>query len=119
MTKIQIKNAIYYCYNGVSTAEKALGGKYQLDLDIYYDATKAIESDDVSYAINYNDVLFTVSDIVENETFNLIETLADNILLNLLEEYDLVEKATVRIRKIDVPINHCVDYVEVEASKER
>ena len=114
LTKLQIKNAIYYAYHGVANAEKALGGRYQVDLDIWYNAEPAINSDDVNDAINYQDVLYVVSDIIQNDNFNLIEALANEILVVLLESYPKIEKITTRIRKLNAPVNQYVDFIEVE-----
>jgi len=119
LTKLSISNAIFYAYHGVEKAEKQLGGKYAVDLDLWYDASEAISSDAIGPAINYQNVLFWVSDIIQNETYNLIETLAFNILDNIMKQFILVEKATIRIRKCNAPIRHIIDYVEVEQTIER
>jgi len=119
LTKLKIKNAIYYGYHGVAAAEKALGGKYQVDLEIWYNAESAINTDDISYAINYQDVLYTVSDIIQNENFNLIEALANEILVVILDRFTIIEKATINIRKLSAPVNQYLDYIEVEQTVER
>lgn len=114
LTKLTISNANYYAYHGVSNAEKALGGRYQVDLELWYDAESAINTDDISYAVNYQEVLFNVSDVIQNENFNLIETLADEISTMLLDGFPIIEQITIRIRKLNAPINQYIDYVEVE-----
>jgi dihydroneopterin aldolase len=47
-TKLTIKNLEFYAFHGVKEEEKKLGGRYQLDLDLYYDASEAIASDKLS-----------------------------------------------------------------------
>jgi len=119
LTKLKIKNATYYGYHGVAKAEKALGGKYQVDLEIWYNAESAINTDDISYAINYQDVLYSVSDIIQNENFNLIETLANEILIVILDRFTVVEKATIKIRKLSASVNQYIDFIEVEGTLDR
>ena len=119
LTKLKIKNATYYAYHGVAKAEQALGGRYQVDLDIWYDAESAINTDDISYAINYQDVLYVVSDIIQNENFNLVESLSNEILTVLFEKFEIIEKLTIKIRKMNVPVNQYLDYMEVERTLER
>lgn len=119
LTKLSISNAIFYAYHGVEKAEKQLGGKYAVDLDLWYDASDAVANDAISTAINYQNVLFWVSDIIQNETYNLIETLAFNILDNIMKQFLLVDRATIKIRKCNAPIRHIIDYVEVEQTMER
>jgi dihydroneopterin aldolase len=119
LTKLTISNATFYAYHGVEKAEKQLGGKYEVDLDLWYNALNAISNDAIGQAINYQNVLFAVSDFIQNENYNLIETLAYNILNNIMEQFPLLKRATIRIRKCNVPIRHTVDYVEVEQTTDR
>jgi dihydroneopterin aldolase len=118
-TKLTISNAIFYAYHGVEKAEKQLGGKYEVDLDLWYNAMNAIINDSIGNAINYQNVLFLVSDFIQNENYNLIETLAYNIIDNIMKQFPLLDKVTIRIRKCNVPIRHTIGYVEVEQTMER
>ena len=119
LTKLSIVNATFYAYHGVEKAEKVLGGKYEIDVDIFYDATLAIQNDAITHAVNYQNVLFAISDIVLNENFNLIETLSGRILDELMKKFDIIEELTVRIRKCNAPIRQTIDFVEVENSSKR
>ena len=119
LTKLTISNATFYAYHGVEKAEKQLGGKYEVDLDLWYNALNSIINDSISQAINYQNVLFLVSDFIENENYNLIETLAYNVLDSIMKQFPLLEKATIRIRKCNAPIRHTIGYVEVEQTMER
>ena len=119
LTKLSIANATFYAYHGVERSEKQLGGKYEVDLDLWYNALHAITHDTIAQAVNYQNVLFLVSDIIENENFNLIETLAYRILTNIMKQFPAIEKTTTRIRKCNAPIRHVIDYVAVEQTMER
>ncbi|MFY8161726.1 MAG: dihydroneopterin aldolase [Candidatus Kapaibacteriota bacterium] len=119
LTKLTIKNVEYYAYHGVKEEERKLGGKYQVDLDMYYDAKAAVINDDVNYAINYEEALFCVSGILTEENYALVETIASEILSALMDKFDFLMKATVRVRKLTVPMRRAVDYIECEQSVER
>ncbi len=119
LTKLTIKNAKFYAYHGVSEAERELGGKYEVDLELSYDATSAIINDDVKYAINYEEAIYIISEIIEEESYNLIETLGSEILNMLMEKFEELRKATIRIRKYSAPIRNYHDYVEAEHTIER
>ena len=119
LMRLTIKNAQFYAYHGVRPEEQALGGKYQIDLDLFYDATPAIINDDVNTALNYEEVLFAIEEVFSQDTFNLIETLAREIINRLMEEFDLIEKVTVRLRKMSAPVRQIVDYLEVEQTLTR
>lgn len=117
-TKLTIKNTTFYGYHGVKSEEKTLGGKYALDIEMLYDGRKAVLQDDVQHAVNYQEVMFTVTEIL-NESFNLVETIAWDIASNILEKFGLVQAVTVRIRKYVVPIGEIVDFIEAEVTLKR
>ena len=119
LAKLSVVNIEFYAYHGVKDEEKKLGGKFQVDVDIYYDSTKAAINDNINFAVNYEEVVFTISEIVSNEGYDLIETLANEILNTILEKFELVQKAKIRIRKMNVPMRRIVKYVEIEQSMER
>lgn len=119
LTRLTIKNAEFYAYHGVKTEEQSLGGKYQIDTDLYYDDKQAVISDNVQDALNYEEVMFCIDEIMNGERFNLVETLGYDILNALMERFSTLQKATVRIRKLHVPIRHIVDFIEVEQTLTR
>ncbi len=119
LAKLSIVNLEYYAYHGVKKEEKKLGGKFQIDVDLHYNSKNAIINDDINYAVNYEEVVYNVSELVLNESYDLIETLANEILNTIFEKFEEVKIASVRIRKLNVPMRRLVDYVEIEQSIER
>jgi len=116
LTRLTIKDAVFYAYHGVKSEEQVLGGKYEVDLDLYYNATEAIINDDVHYAVNYEEAMVCIEDVITEESYNLIETITNEILNQVMEKMPNIEKATVRVRKINVPIRNVVSYIEAEQS---
>ena len=53
---IRIVNAHFYSYIGALPEEQVLGNRYIVNLTATYDATKAIQSDDVADAVSYADL---------------------------------------------------------------
>ncbi|TSA27856.1 dihydroneopterin aldolase, partial [bacterium] len=49
----------------------------------------------------------------------LLEKLANEIISAILNDFILVQKVSLKIRKIAVPINGTLDYVELEMQRER
>ena len=119
LAKLSIVNLEYYAYHGVKKEEKKLGGKFQVDVDLHYDSKNAVINDDINYAVNYEEITFSVSELVLNESYDLIETLANEILNTIFDKFESVMIATVRIRKLNVPMRRVVKYVEIEQSLER
>ena len=115
MMRLSIKSAQFYSYHGVKAEEQVLGGKYEVDLDLFYDATQAIVNDDVKYAINYEEAFYCIEEVIGgDEGYNLVETIANEILQMAMEKFTNLEKATVRVRKMSVPIRRVVSYIEAE-----
>lgn len=114
--KITLKNMVFYAYHGVFSAEKEMGQKFHVDVELKGDFTPAATSDDFEIALNYVDVYTLVKDIVEEREFNLIEALARAIADEILSAYD-IEEVTVRVRKPGAAIGGVLDYVEVEITR--
>lgn len=120
LTRLSIINAEYYAYHGVKPEERTLGGKYEVDLDLYYDATTAIVNDDVKDALNYEEAMFVISEVIIGaDNYNLVEAICNDILSNLMDKFDQLQMATIRIRKLTVPMRRVIGYIEAEQTIER
>jgi dihydroneopterin aldolase len=119
LTRLTITNAVYFGYHGVRNEEQALGGKYEVDADMYYDSTQAVVSDDVSDALNYEEAVFLIGEIITSDPFNLVETIVHEILDSLMDKFPKLQSANVRVRKHSVPVRQYIDYIEVEQSMMR
>jgi dihydroneopterin aldolase len=120
LTRLSIVNAEYYAYHGVKPEEKKLGGKYEVDLDLYYDAKAAQLNDDVQDALNYEEAMFCISEVITgSDNYNLVETICSDILTMLMEKFKNLQKATVRVRKLNVPMRRVIGYIEAEQTIER
>lgn len=119
LMKLTLNNVQFYSYHGVKSEEQTLGGRYQVDADIWYNPMSAVVSDDVAQAVNYEEIVFTINELVNGDSFNLIETLCYEITKELLERFSMIEKVTIKVRKLSVPLKHIIDHVEVEHSMQR
>jgi len=111
---IRIKNATFYAYHGVLKEEQHIGGKFEADVEMHTDFSQAALTDDLQFTINYHDVYKTINRIVHHKKHYLIESLALEITNGLLEEFPMIKKIIVRIRKNSVPIGGVIDFVEAE-----
>jgi 7,8-dihydroneopterin aldolase/epimerase/oxygenase len=115
---IRIKNAVFYAYHGAMEAEQSIGGKFEADVDIYSDFTKAAMSDNLKMTINYEEVYKFINKIVHEKNYYLIETLATVIADELVKKHPQIKKIAVRVRKHSVPVGGVIDCVEAEVIKE-
>ena len=119
-TRLTITGAEYYGYHGVRKEERSLGGRYQVDVDIVYDASKAVMSDDVSDTLNYEEVLFRIREHMNgDEPYDLIETLTFDIASSIIDTFSIAQSVTVRVRKLTVPVQQVLDNVQAEITLHR
>lgn len=118
MDVIRLKNMVFYGYHGVSNMEKTLGGKYEVDLELYYDAARAGKTDSLEDTINYESIYKTVYNCTKSSNYYLVEALAESIAKQIVMEFEVV-KLVIRIRKPHAPIRGVLDTVEVELERDR
>jgi len=116
---IRIRNAVFYAYHGAMEDEQNLGGKYEVDLDMYCDFSAAAESDSLKKTVDYEKVYAFIQNTIHSRNYHLLEALAATIAKGVLREFYNIERVVVRIRKPHPPVRGVVDHVEVEFSLSR
>ena len=100
---IRLCNMQFYGRHGVNPEEQVLGQRFEVDVDLRVDTRPAALQDDLRLTINYAQVYKAVKQIVEEERFDLIETLAETIAMHIGRQF---APASVRVcvRKPHAPI---------------
>jgi len=112
MNIIKIHGIRSYSYHGCMPEEERIGGYYEIDVDLWCDFQLAARHDDLSATIDY----VAVNKIVEQEMAKpskLIETVAYRIVDQCKDDFSILQKVRVEIRKINPPINGDVNFVAV------
>jgi dihydroneopterin aldolase len=105
-------------HHGDSEAERSVGGRFEVDLEITYDTRRAAESDALRDTVDYFAVHKRVLEIGENERCQLLERLAGRIAGAILVEFGVTE-VTVRVRKMMPPLEGIVAFTGVEITRSR
>jgi len=116
---ITLKNMIFYGYHGLHEAERTLGQRFAIDVTVSGDPQLDTEIKTLQDTIDYTKIFEVVKTHVENFKYHLLEKLANEIIMAILDEFQLVKKIQLKIRKVAVPINGTLDYVELEMTRER
>jgi len=103
MNCIELKKMLFYACHGVMEQERIAGNTFRVDLKLYLDLSKAIESDKLEDTLNYADVFSLVKDEMAIPS-NLIEHVAGRIVQRIKQKYPCVSKITIRLAKINPPI---------------
>jgi dihydroneopterin aldolase len=110
--KIVLKGITVFGYYGVSSMEREVGQKLEIDVEFWSDFTKACVTDSLEDTINYERVYARVMETVEENRFNLLETLADSISTGLLKKFPATKVKTT-IRKLTLPFPNSMSHVAV------
>lgn len=110
---IRIVNAHFYSYIGALSEEQVLGNRYIVNLTATYDATQAVQSDDVADAVSYADLYDVVADKIGHSRDNLLEYVAGQILKEILTNYKLVDSCEITIQKAIPPIEGIIEAASV------
>ena len=102
-----LEGMTFFGYHGVSLAEKELGQRFVVDVEILTDLAAAGRSDDLAQTVNYAQVYRLVKEVVEGPSLNLIEAVAERIA-DVLLALQRVEAVRVRVRKPWAPIRGSV-----------
>ena len=87
MDIIRINELEVYAYHGVYADEREKGQFFYVNADLYVDTRKAGMTDDLNYSVNYGTVCEFIADFMKNNTYNLIETAAEQLAQALLLEF--------------------------------
>ncbi len=118
LDKIVLSGIECYAYGGVSDAEKEIGQRYRVDLQLFVDTSTAARTDDIVDAVHYGRVHDTVVSCLRKARFNLLETAADRVAQSMLQGFP-VRRVTVRLSKLLPPIDGVVEAAAVEISRRR
>ncbi|WP_158500269.1 2-amino-4-hydroxy-6-hydroxymethyldihydropteridine diphosphokinase [Sphingobacterium sp. SG20118] len=96
---IQVDNLRLRAYIGYLDWEKRKLQDVVISFSFKYNAAIATLQDDVHYAINYKDVNKTIIKIIDNQSFNLIETLAEQVYTVIAEFDPRIEEINITVEK--------------------
>ena len=117
---IEVKGIKAYGRHGVYNQEKKEEQLFLVDVKaILKDTKKAtgnIEEDLLEETINYETIVATVIELVKEESFNLIETLALKIVDALKSQK--LQEILVTVHKPNTILNQSTDDISVTASEE-
>lgn len=116
LDRISVQGINVLGHHGVDEAERKVGQRLAIDVEMYLDFSAAVASDDIRRTVNYEAVASLVERVSGEEEFLLLESLADKIARRVLEKF-APASVTVRVKKANLPIATRVASVEVEVKR--
>lgn len=118
MDKIILKGIQFHGYHGVAEAERQLGQKYEIDLELMTDLSAAGKIDDLTRTIDYVQVVQLVIEIGTQGSFQLFEALAETIADAILAKFQ-IEEIRISVKKLTPPIEPSLTYAGVEIHRKQ
>ena len=113
---IEIEDMEFYAYHGCFKEEQIVGNKFIVSLKLEADCTKASETDNINDAVNYQQAYNIVAREVA-KTSHLLEHVCKHILEGLYAEMEGIDKATVKVRKMNPPMGGQIGSSSVTMSR--
>lgn len=115
---IILENIRVYAHHGCLTEEGKIGSDYQVDLEVKADLQESAKSDELEDTVDYVQLNRIVKEEMAKRS-KLLEHAANRILHRIFQEIEKVEKASVKVSKINPPLGGDVEKVSIKLSKER
>ena len=113
MDIIRIQELAVYAYHGVYQEEREKGQVFFVNAELGVNTRQAGMSDDLNKSINYAEVCDFINRFVKENTFNLIETVAEQLAQALLLHYTPLKTVLIEIRKPSAPVEVDFDSISV------
>ncbi len=119
MGKIIIEEMEFYAFHGHYQEEQIVGNRFLVDLEMDADLTDAADSDNLDDAVNYQQAYQIIKYEMRQTKSNLLENIGKRILDALYAEMEGINKATIRIRKLNPPMGGPIKSVGVKMSRKQ
>lgn len=101
-SSIYLRKLRFHAYHGVLPQEQTVGNDYEMDVEIGYDFTHALRTDDLADTISYADVYLVVAEEMKKPS-RLLEHVVGRIARRLLAGYPQIETLDLSLTKLNPP----------------
>ena len=119
MDRINIRNLEVFANHGVFPEENTLGQKFVISAVLGADLRRAGLSDDLDASVDYSRVCGDIKRFVEDNTFKLIETVAEGLASMLLDGNPALQKVWLEVKKPWASVAVPLETVSVEIERSR
>lgn len=106
--RILLEGMVFFGRHGTIPAERELGQRFVVDVELRCDLRPAAEADDLTLGIDYAEVYRAARAVAEGPPLQLTEAVAERIAARILAEQPRAESVRVRVTKPDVRLDDTV-----------
>jgi dihydroneopterin aldolase len=118
MSTISIEGMEFRAPVGCFEEEKIVHPRFVVDVFIEFDAALPMKSDQLEQTINYQKVYLLIKEIM-TQKFNLVERVADAIMISVLNEFGQADKVSCKIKKMHPALGGQMECVAFSAEMTR
>lgn len=119
MDFLRIKDLVVHANHGVFAAEKELGQRFILDVELGYDMSRAAQTGDLTASVHYGELAEKLTAWCQERSEDLIETLAEKLIERIFEEYPLVQSISLEVKKPWAPIPLPLETCSVKLNRQK
>lgn len=116
--RIALEGLEFHAFHGVYPHERESGNWFEVDVFIDADFSQAAQSDELSGTVDYEAVYRVVKAEMEKPS-KLLETVGENIVREILQQFPGVKNVELKLSKINPPIGGKAKKASVFISKKR
>ncbi|MBN2261443.1 MAG: dihydroneopterin aldolase [Prolixibacteraceae bacterium] len=116
MGLIEIEGMEFYAYHGHFIQEQVVGNKFLVNVAIETNCSKAGNSDNLKDALDYQKVYTLIKEEMQTKSF-LLENICQRILDRLYDNFNNIDKATIKVSKINPPMGGQIEKVSISMSR--
>jgi len=118
MGKISIEKMEFYAYHGHYEEEQVIGNRFLVDIHLEADCSEPAETDNLKDAVDYQKVYLLIK-LEMGKKSHLLEHICKRILNAIFEEFETIDSAQVKVRKMNPAMGGRMDNVSVTLEMER
>ena len=116
--RIALEGLEFHAFHGVYPHERESGNWFEVDITVETDFSVAAQRDDLAGTVNY-ETLYSIVKAEMEKPSKLLETVAEKIVKDVLEELKAVSLVELSISKINPPIGGKCKRATVSVTKKR
>ena len=118
MDKIEIKNLEIFANHGVFPEETRDGQDFYVNAKLFLDCRKAGKTDNLSDSLNYGEASHFITDFLQNHTYKLIESVAEQLAEAMLLSMPVLKGVKIELCKPNAPIGLPFENVSVTIERQ-
>jgi dihydroneopterin aldolase len=116
--KVALEGLEFHAFHGVYPHERDSGNWFEVSISVETDFTEGAKNDELSGTVNYETLFRIIRDEMERPS-KLLETVAEKIIDDVLQELPAAMQVELKISKINPPIGGKCRKASISISKRR